>query len=256
MAEGRLAGVGVLVTRPPEAAGDLVNAIEAEGGSVVLFPAIEILPLDPAEVARERRRLREPDIALFVSANAVRYGLEHAGKGKIAAIGPATAAAIEAAGRIVDIRPASGFDSEHLLAEPALSDVDGAVVRILRGRHGRELIAESLTARGAKVEFLPVYDRRKPDYAPAVVADLEASWRAGDVDVVTVMSIESLTNLVELLTAWCKARLALTPLVTPAARVLKEALALYPDMPVALAKGPGAVEMVHAIARHAPDKSR
>ena len=156
----------------------------------------------------------------------------------------------------MDIRPEKGFDSEHLLCEPALSDVDGAVVRILRSRQGRELIAETLTARGARVEYLAVYDRRKPDYAPAVVADLEASWRAGKIDVVTVMSVESLTNLVALLSNWCKARLALTPLVTPAARVLKEALALYPDMPVALANGTGAADMVHAIVRHAPDKSR
>ena len=70
------------------------------------------------------------------------------------------------------------------------------------------------------------------------------------------MSVESLTNLVALLSNWCKARLALTPLVTPAARVLKEALALYPDMPVALAHGPGPADMVSAIARHVPDKSR
>ena len=95
-----------------------------------------------------------------------------------------------------------------------------------------------------------------PDYAPAVIAELETSWRAGAIDVVTVMSVESLTNLVALLTTWCKVRIGLTTLVTPAARVLKEALALYPDMPVALAKGPGAAEMVRAIARHAPDKSR
>jgi len=256
MAEGSLAEVGVLVTRPPERAGDLVNAIEAEGGSVVLFPTIRIRPLDPAEVSRQQDRLREPDIAIFVSANAVDHGLEYAGAAKIAAIGPATAAAIEAAGRRVDIRPASGFDSEHLLAEPALRDVDGAVVRILRGRQGRELIAETLTARGAHVDYLAVYDRSAPDYPPAIVAELEASWRAGGIDVVTVMSVESLTNLVALLSSWCKARLALTPLVTPAARVLKEALALYPDMPVALAHGPGPADMVSAIARHVPDKSR
>jgi uroporphyrinogen-III synthase len=254
VADGALAGVGVLVTRPADQAGDLVNAIESEGGSVVLFPTIEILPLAPAEIVGRLRRLRDPDIALFVSANAVRYGLEHAGEARIAAIGPATAAAIEAAGRSVDIRPSDGFDSEHLLAEPELQDVDGAVVRILRGRTGRELAAETLTARGANVEYLAVYDRRKPDYAPAVTAELEGRWRAGAIDVVTVMSVESLTNLVALLTSWCKARMALTPLVTPAARVLKEALALYPDMPVAHAQGPGAAEMVHAIARYA--KSR
>jgi uroporphyrinogen-III synthase len=256
VADRTLTGVGVLVTRPADQAGDLVNAIEAEGGSVVLFPTIEIRPLDPAGIALQRAGQRDPDIALFVSANAVRYGLEHAGTAKLAAIGPATAAAIEAAGRTVDIRPASGFDSEHLLAEPAFRDVAGAVVRILRGRQGRELVAETLRARGAHVDYLPVYDRRMPDYAPAVIAELETSWRAGAIDVVTVMSVESLTNLVALLTTWCKVRIGLTTLVTPAARVLKEALALYPDMPVALAKGPGAAEMVRAIARHAPDKSR
>jgi uroporphyrinogen-III synthase len=256
MADATLAGIGVLVTRPADQASDLVDAIAAAGGEAVLFASIEVMPLDEAEIRDSLRELHEPDIVLFVSPNAARFGLAHAGAARLAAIGPATAAAVEAAGREVDIRPASGFDSEHLLAEAALQQVEGTVIRIIRGRSGRELIADTLRARGATVEYLAVYERRMPACSRDDIAALESRWRAGDVDVVTVMSVESLHNLVELLSDWCRDALGRTPLVTPAARVLKEASRRFPGIPAILARSPQVPDMVHAIAACAPGQSR
>ena len=162
-------------------------------------------------------------------------------------IGPSTAAAVSAAGRVVDVQPASGYDSEHLLAEPELRDVDGREIRIIRGNQGRELLAEELGRRGANVSYLPVYARRLPDVSPGVLEDLESRWRDGAISVITVMSVQSLDNLVKLLPAWCRDRLESTPLVTPAGRVIKEALVRFPASRPVLASGPQAGDMVQAI---------
>jgi uroporphyrinogen-III synthase len=165
MVDAPLAGVGVLVTRPKEQAADLVAAIDAAGGHSIVFPVIEIAPRSPQEIETELAGRANPDIVIFISRNAVEHGLAWSGDGAIAAVGPATAAAIEAAARIVDIRPASGFDSESLLEEPALREVRGKTIRIIRGSGGRELLATTLRERGAEVDYLEVYARRLPDYA-------------------------------------------------------------------------------------------
>jgi uroporphyrinogen-III synthase len=247
MTDVPLAGVGVLVTRPAQQSAGLIGAIEAAGGNAIAFPVIEIAPRSPQDVEADVATLADPDIVIYVSSNAVEHGLAWTIGGAIAAVGPATAAAIESAARIVDIRPAAGYDSESLLAEPALNDVDGKTVRIVRGASGRELLADTLRARGATVDYLPVYDRRMPSHRAEDIAALAGRWQAGDIDVTTVMSVESLRNLILLVPEFCQQVLAETPLVTPAARVLKEAQERLPGCPVSLATGPSADEMVSAI---------
>ena len=255
MSDGELAGIGVLVTRPEHQATGFSDAIEAAGGKAVRFPAVEIVPRSASDIDNDAATLRQPDIVIFVSANATRFGLAYTAAAKVAAIGPATAAAIEAAGKRVDIRPAAGFDSEHLLEEPELQFVDGKVVRIVRGSSGRELIADTLRQRGAIVEYLPVYTRKAPDVGASSTARLEQAWQSGDIDVVTVMSVETLTNLVSILPEWCRNQLRQTPLVTPATRVIIEATKLFPGIPATLAQGPAAKDMIRAIAKHVPGQS-
>ncbi|MEJ2256895.1 MAG: uroporphyrinogen-III synthase [Woeseiaceae bacterium] len=247
MPEGPLEGVGVLVTRPRTQASELVSAIESQGGTAWCFPVLEIAPFDALHVRNRVSSLGKPDIAIFVSRNAVEHGIEFTDGAEIAVIGPATARAVAHAGRVVDVQPADGFDSEHLLAEERLQNVDGQRIRIIRGGEGRELLANELQQRGATVEYLSVYERRLPEAKPEMLADLEARWREGRINVVTVMSVASLDHLVRLLPAWCLQRLEDTPLVTPAGRVIKEMLRRYPASRPVQARGPGAEDMVQAI---------
>lgn len=247
MAEATLTGVGVLVTRPEPQAAELVAAIEHRGGRAYRFPSLVIAPRPPAHVERDAARLGDAAITIFISRNAVLYGLGYA-SGRVAAIGPSTAAEIEAAGSRVDIRPAAGFDSEHLLAEDALADVDGKRVRIVRGSAGREELKRTLEARGARVEYLSVYERRRPGYTAAELEALERHWRAGDINAVVVMSVQSLENLLELLPGACRRNVAGVPLVTPAARVLKVAGEHHPDWTVILSPGPQADDIADSIA--------
>ena len=249
MTDNELAGVGVLVTRPKHQAADLVAAIESHSGLAIEFPVLDIVPRQEHAVVNEAKSLRDPDIAIFVSSNAVKYGLPYTDTAQLAVVGPATAAAVEAAGGSVDIRSKAGYDSEHLLATPELQDVDGKSVRIVRGNDGRELLAETLSARGATVEYLAVYDRKVPQYAESDLDDLAREWRSGAINVVTIMSVESLRNLVTILPESCGTGLEKTPLVTPATRVIKEALIQFPGIPTTLARGTQASDMVKAIIR-------
>ena len=224
-----LSGVGVLVTRPRAQAADLIKAIQEKGGDAICFPVIEIVPRDTAEIAAAAATLPNPDIAVFISRNAVTHGLSHAAGAAKAAIGPATAASIRAAGQTVEIDPGQGYDSESLLAEPALCDVAGKQVRIIRGGNGqegkgRELLANTLRERGAIVNYLPVYERGLPVISPELLVEVETAWRDGKINAITLMSVETLKNLRTLLPQWCAEQLENVPLVTPAARVIKRRL--------------------------------
>ena len=227
MADQSLRGVGVLVTRPQRQADDLVQAIESQRGDAIRFPVIEARPLAQADVSATAGTLQTPDIVIFVSVNAVRFGLDHAGDADIAVVGPTTAREVAQRGREVSIRSPDGFNSEQLLETAELQDVAGKVVRIIRGNGGRGLLASTLRERGATVEYLEVYRRDLPDHEPSAVA--------------------ALCDLALLLPADGLEYLGKTRLVTPASRVIKAANDRFPGIPTTLAKGPQAGDMVEAI---------
>jgi len=247
MTDSPLKGVGVLVTRPRAQAAELVELIQSKGGNAICFPVIDIVPRDESAIAADRALLPPPDIALFVSCNAVDHGIVHAEGAIKGAVGPATAAAIENSGQLVEIQPATGFDSESLLAEASLQNVSGKNIRIIRGDGGRELLADTLRARGATVDYLSVYERVLPVCSPELLAKVETTWRDGGLHAITVMSVRTLKNLIELLPNWCKQQIDNVPLVTPTARVIKEALNYCPLSKPFLATGPQAGDMVDAI---------
>lgn len=247
MADDTLAGVRVLVTRPKTQSEMLVKAIRARGGVAIEFPVIEVRERDAADIATDAGQLFAPDIVIFVSVNAARFGLSLADSARIAAIGPATASFIEERGRDVDIRSPDGYDSEHLLAAADLQQVNGKVIRIIRGNGGRELLARALRDRGATVEYLEVYSRQVPDYSADDIAAVERQLLAGEIDIVTVMSVESLAKLTALLPPTSHKALRETPLVTPASRVIKEVEDRFPGIATTLAEGPQAEDMVDAI---------
>lgn len=246
MSDAPLAGVTVLVTRPEHQAAELIDAVAASGGHVLAFPVIDIAPRSRDEIAADLATLHDPDITIFISRNAVEHGFDNAG-GQVAAIGPTTAAEIAARGGNVDIVPDGGFDSEALLARPELVDVEGKVVRIVRGNAGRELLARTLTERGAVVEYLSTYERRLPDYDQDTLDEVARRWAAARMTVVVVMSVQSLHNLVALLPDAGERLLPESRLVTPAERVLKETRTLCPGCTALLATGPRADELLDAV---------
>jgi uroporphyrinogen-III synthase len=200
-AAGALGGLGVLVTRPAHQADGLCRMIEEQGGKACRFPVLEILPpSDTAQLQRCIDELDSYDWAVFVSANAVDRTLEPLlaarnwpSATRIAVIGKSSAQALLRHGLRADLCPAEKFDSEALLALPAMQQMAGLRVAIFRGEGGREYLADTLRARGAHVDYVEVYRRARPQ---ADAGPLLARWRGGGIDIVVINSAESLHNLV------------------------------------------------------------
>ena len=196
-----LRGLGVLVTRPAHQARSLRRAIDERGGRAIPFPAMEIRASDvEGPLVRVFGRLASFQVAIFISANAVRFSLPWIRRAgglpdslRLAAVGNATAAALEESVRAPDILPREGFDSEALLACSDLRNVEGLSILIVRGEGGRPLLGETLGARGAEVSYAEVYRRACPDADPAPLLE-----RWDQVQVISATSNEVLDNLVRI----------------------------------------------------------
>lgn len=213
----KLGGRGVLVTRPAGQSAGLCELIASAGGVPIAFPTIEIRPLSDDST---RARLNEPwDLMLFVSRNAVELALKLMaspptaasgnGRPQIGAVGRATAAALRAHGMAPDLVPDQGFDSEALLALPALTAVAGRRVLIVRGVGGRPLLGETLIERGAHVAYAEVYRRALPE---TDINALIPEWQR-QLGFITATSDEVLHNLCAMVSRDYRQWLHATPLV-------------------------------------------
>ncbi len=217
MAEQALAGLNVVVTRPLEQAAGLAQRIEEQGGKPIVFPLLEI---SPASDARALQQLAQNPavyhLLVFISPNAVKFGMAALGTVpdalSIAAVGQSSAQALRDLGLAHVIAPTERFDSEALLELPELQNVSGQRVAILRGDSGRELLGDTLKARGAQVDYITCYQRSKPHQ------DGDALL-ATNPDAITVTSSEALGHLWQMLGESAKAGLAIIPLFVPHARI-------------------------------------
>ncbi len=147
----------VIVTRPEGQGGELAGRLEALGHEVVLCPLVRIEPLgsDPIDVTAY-------DWVVVTSANGAReLARRISGRPRrLAAIGPATAAALSDAGLEVDLVPAVATQ-EGLLAE--LPRPAGRVL-FAGAERARRLLIDELSA-----DFVPLYRTVEltPDESPA-----------------------------------------------------------------------------------------
>jgi len=221
---GRLAGLGVVLTRPRAAAEALSAPLRAEGARVFLFPALGIDAIAPPPALETLlARLPSFDLAIFVSANAVEHGLAMARRVApwppqlaVAAIGAATAEALRNSGVGPVTSPPDRHDSEGLLALARLQSVRGQNIIVFRGEGGRERIKETLEERGARVEYAECYRRVKPqtDARPLV-----AAWRRGEIHAVNALSAETLRNFVAMAGPDAHGAMAAATLVVPHAAI-------------------------------------
>ena len=187
---------------------------------------------------------------LFVSANAVKHGaflLDVGRQPPLAAVGPATAAALEHAGFRVALVPPGGFDSESLLATPELTNVSHSRVLIVRGDGGRELLGDELRRRGADVQYAEVYARRCAQPIPGAVRAVEAAWMAGGIDVVTATSAELLRCLVEILTPAGRALLRGSVLLAGGSRIADAARRMGHEGEIVVARAADDASLMDAL---------
>lgn len=197
-----LMGKRILVTRPRAQAADLCDKLAALGAEPILFPTIAIASMDDYSALDEAiRNLNQYQWIIFTSVNGVAAfwkRLDLAGlrdprglTGKVAAIGPATAQALENR----NVRAA--FIPEEYVAEAivaGIGNVEGQWILLPRAEIAREALAEELGRRGAIVHEIAAY-RTLP-----VAPDRQglAELRCG-VDAITFTSSSTVRNFVALL---------------------------------------------------------
>lgn len=234
-----LAGKRIVVTRPADLVQGLATLIAGAGGEPLLYPAIEIrAPEDPGPAQALLARIATFDMAVFVSPSAVHSALALLSERawppqlRVAAVGGGTRRELELRGFGDVIAPPGQADSEALLALPELAQVAGMRVLVLRGAGGRELLGETLAARGAHVEYAECYRRVRP------AADAMAK-PSGTLHGICVNSATALENLLALLG---REPLEHTPLFVSHARVARLAREL--GLGEAVVAGPGDAQML------------
>ena len=219
-----LAGLNIAITRPREQAAQLVSGIAKLGGNCIQFPLLEITPLaDDQPLRAVLARLSEFHLAIFISPNAVRYGMEAIrsagglpGSLQIATVGLSSANALHDYGVKKVIAPQQRFDSEALLELPELQAVKNKHIVIFRGDSGRALLGDTLKLRGAHVEYATCYHRSKPQH------DVSALLAAKP-DALSVSSSEALHNLWQMLGPADREQLTALPLFVSHGRIAAEA---------------------------------
>jgi len=218
-----LHGVGVLVTRPEQQAMPLCRLLETEGANTLRLPVIDIKSTgDSRGLAARLGALEDFDVIIFTSANAVRFGAALLGQKReltLAAIGPATARALNQAGYRVAVQPAGDFDSENLLNHSRLEHMAGRRVLIVKGVAGRGLLEQELARRGAEVVTADVYQRAPANLGFAALAALLQSFQAGTVHVITATSLEIAERLLEVATPALRAEFERAHWLLPGERV-------------------------------------
>lgn len=198
----KLHGLRVLNTRPLEQGIALSRAIEEEGGTAIVCPALDIHPTDKKWIA-SLPNLNEVDQAIFISANAVNYCFAALQEEQIfwpptiqiIAIGQATSNALLKKGIQVSAIPEIAT-SEHLLQLEIMQRVDDKTILIFKGNGGRALISDSLIKRGANLSLLNVYTRQIPSLSTTF---LDSLWQNNIVDIILFTSQQAMQNIFYLL---------------------------------------------------------
>ncbi len=193
---------GVLVTRPAGQNKALCSLLGAAGCQPLAYPTLRITPASPAalqELADQLANRTAPGWIIFVSTNAVEHGwpVIHSQQAiiqqsRFAAIGRATAAALEQRGVVVTAMPATQFDSDGLLALVEFTAPLNTRILIIRGQGGRAHLGAMLTERGAQVDYAECYHRDLPTEDGRQLG----RWlQEQAIDLITIASRAALQNL-------------------------------------------------------------
>ncbi|BBB27826.1 uroporphyrinogen-III synthase [Amphritea japonica] len=233
----------ILVTRPAHQAAGQAALLEGSGLEPVLLPLLEITPVDASDPDFNLLKSKVMDLDLyhkviFISANAVTCGIDLIDQYwpqlpigiEWLAIGRQTAAQLNSLG-ITATQPSNGYDSEALLSLPQLQQIATDKILIMRGKGGRETLAEQLSQRGAIVEYADLYRRTAPHYTSEQISSIisntnNSSARAAPLAAVLITSGEALNNLTQLMTEHSFKPLLHTTLVVPSERVARIAAEL------------------------------
>ncbi len=168
----------VVVTRASAQAGALTRALHAAGAHVIELPVIEIedLPDELGALRRAADSAGDYGWLVFTSANAVERfvplvsDLRRLAPARVAAVGRATAGALEAHRIVPDLVPVRP-SAEGVVAELPEAPGGGRVL-FVRAAGAADTVREGLGAKGWQVEEVVAYRTRDASPPPAEVASL------------------------------------------------------------------------------------
>jgi len=197
----------VVITRPATQAGALAERITALGREAVVFPLLEILPLeDDAPLRAELAELRRYAMVAFVSPNAIDAAFSVLRTWPdgvaLAVVGEGSRSALARHGitsdnaLIYSPRGTERADSQALAEAIDIEALRGKQVLIVRGESGREFLADALRDAGVQVRQIAAYRRIAPVLDLAGQTQLRRLLDARSEWIVT--SSEALRNLVHM----------------------------------------------------------
>jgi uroporphyrinogen-III synthase len=209
--------------------------IEKSGGKAYHFPVMQIIALDENQESERFQSSRQTVLSLdqyqhviVISTNAAKFGLELIDEywpqlpiqSHWYAIGRATAIALEKAHILVETNSeknnSNTMNSEALLNHANLQQLQHEKVLIIRGVGGRNYLKEQLLLRGAKVDYLECYQRKKADRHDG---ELSQFIRDNAINTLCVNSAESVDYFSDLVGSIELAAVQSLPLIVPSARV-------------------------------------
>lgn len=181
----------VFISRPRQESEELAALLGPLGLETVVQPAFDYVLVDfrasQPELAGEMERAGPDSLVVFTSPRAVAHGLDQLPealrfRSRVAAIGPATARALGAAGIRVNVTPGAGFTSEDLLELLARDKPSAPGPRpyafIIAAPGGREMLLDTLGEWGWQARLVMVY---RPEPAALDRAELEKLAQANGV---------------------------------------------------------------------------
>lgn len=191
----------ILVTRPEPAASELVARLRTQGKLAWSLPLIEFTPgRDVDHLPQQLANLQPGDLVFLLSQQVVtfahpalqRQGFTWPAHLDYYAIGRSTSLALHTVSNLKVDYPHARETSEELVRLNRLQKVSGKRALILRGSPGRELLADTLTERGADVRYCECYQRCEKYYDGAVEG---RRWRDRGITTLVVTSGEMLQQL-------------------------------------------------------------
>jgi uroporphyrinogen III methyltransferase/synthase len=164
-----LQGCRVLVTRPAGQADSVIAEVTQRGGEAMHLPLIEIVPAtDTQELKSAITEAWSFDWIVFTSVNGVNHFCRELrllerdpralGTARIAAIGPATATALENYGFFCDLIP-DRYLSEGFVAA-FKQDSNKKRFLLIQAERGRDVLRKKLVAAGHEVRQVAAYASR------------------------------------------------------------------------------------------------
>lgn len=218
----------VLVTRPESYADNIMTLINNSGATCAHFPLLAISRVINADIQNKLRMLNNHDAIICISQNATQFGLDALNELSVTpashiqwfTMGKSTSDVLRARGLSVTTPDHAGI-SEVLLALPWFTSACNKRVMIWKGIGGREVLEQTLIAKGATVESVELYQREMPVYAPNA---LDQVLIEHDINIIMITSGQALENLWQL--AVDKTRIVNTAVMVPSERVADQARAL------------------------------